>query len=85
MVLANPDIASSEGLPEEQRAIVELARVPLSVAEIAAHRRLHLGVARVLIADLVQAAYLAVTSHRPDSDGPDPLLLQRLIDGVRLL
>ncbi len=85
MVCATADSGSPDGLPAEQSAIVELARLPLSVAEIAAHRRLHLGVARVLVADLVQAAYLAVASQRPDPDGPDPLLLQRLIDGVRLL
>ena len=85
MVLATTDSGACAGLPAEQSAIVELACIPLSVAEIAAHRRLHLGVARVLVADLVQDAFLAVMSQRPDPDGPDPLLLQRLIDGVRLL
>jgi Protein of unknown function (DUF742) len=85
MVLATTDSASLQPLPAEQSAIVELAHIPLSVAEIAAHRRLHLGVARVLVADLVEAAYLVVASERVDQNGPDPLMLQRLIDGIRQL
>ena len=47
-------------LTYERRDIVALCVRPISVAEIAAHLRLHLGVARVVVADLVALGHLVI-------------------------
>jgi hypothetical protein len=67
----------------EYRATVELASQPISVVEIGAALRVPVGVARVLVSDLVDAGYLAV--HLPPSaeGGPDPEILERLLEGLR--
>jgi len=67
----------------EYRATVELAARPISVVEIGAALRVPVGVARVLVSDLVDAGYLAV--HLPPSTdgGPAPEILERLLEGLR--
>ena len=69
----------------EYRTTVELAAVPISIVEIGAALGVPVGVARVLVADLVGAGYLVV--HLPPaltSDGaPAPEILERLLDGLR--
>jgi hypothetical protein len=67
----------------EYRATVELATQPISVVEIGAALRVPVGVARVLVSDLVDAGYLAV--HLPPSadGGPAPEILERLLEGLR--
>jgi hypothetical protein len=67
----------------EYRATVELAASPISVVEIGAALRVPVGVARVLVSDLVDAGYLAV--HLPPSSegGPAPAILERLLEGLR--
>jgi hypothetical protein len=67
----------------EPRSIALLCREPLSVAEIAAHMKLPLGVVRVLIADMAEQAMVEV--HRPSQliNGPDITLLERVLDGLR--
>jgi uncharacterized protein DUF742 len=67
----------------EYRATVELASQPISVVEIGAALRVPVGVARVLVSDLVDAGYLAV--HLPPSTdgGPAPEILERLLEGLR--
>jgi Protein of unknown function (DUF742) len=70
-------------LPPEKRAIVTLCVEPLSVAEISARLRLHLGVTRILVGDLRAAGQLDV--HVLDSDFPDPETIMRVIRGLRAL
>jgi hypothetical protein len=68
----------------EYRATVELAARPTSIVEIGAALRVPVGVARVLVSDLVDAGYLAV--HLPPSTaggGPAPEILERLLEGLR--
>jgi Protein of unknown function (DUF742) len=69
----------------EYRAAVELAATPISIIEIAASLGVPVGVARVLVSDLVNARYLVV--HLPPSvttdGGPAPEILERLLDGLR--
>ncbi len=72
-------------LAPEHEAIIELARQPVSIAEVAAHIRLHLGVARVLVADLIRGGHLSVVSQATDPDGPDLEVLERLLDAFRKL
>ncbi len=54
---------SANQLSFELRDIVALCRQPLSIAEVAARLGLHIGVARILVADLVASGY--VTLARP--------------------
>jgi signal recognition particle receptor subunit beta len=54
---------------------------PLSVAEVAAHRKLPLGVARVLVADLVADGQLAA-SFPGVAQAHDVAFIERLIAGV---
>ena len=70
-------------LPPEKRAIVTLCQEPLSVAEISARLRMHLGVTRILVGDLRAAGHLDV--HVLESDFPDPETIMRVIRGLRAL
>jgi hypothetical protein len=75
--------AAPARLPPEKRAIVLLCSEPLSVAEISAKLRLHLGVTRILVGDLRAAGHLDV--HVLDNDFPDPETIMRVIRGLRAL
>ncbi|MFD4605979.1 DUF742 domain-containing protein [Streptomyces sp. NPDC058464] len=74
-------------LPEHQR-ICHLCREVKSVAEISALLHVPLGVARILVADLVEAGIVAI--HQPGGDensggAPDVTLLERVMSGLRKL
>ena len=70
------------GLAFEHRDIVTLCTTPVSVAEVAAKLRLHIGVARVLVADLAAAGYLVV--RRPATGLPDDLdMIEKVIRGLQ--
>jgi hypothetical protein len=70
-------------LPPEKRAIVSLCVQPLSVAEISARLRMHLGVTRILVGDLRAAGQLDV--HVQEIDFPDPETIMRVIRGLRAI
>jgi hypothetical protein len=75
-------IASHERLSFEHRDIVTLCTATMSVAEVAAKLRLHIGVARVLVADLAAAGYLTV--WRPGAGLSDDLdMIERVIRGLQ--
>ena len=70
----------------EYRRTVELAATPVSIVEISASLGVPVGVARVLVSDLVNAKYLVV--HLPPmpttaDGGPAPEILERLLEGIR--
>ena len=70
----------------ERERIAAMASDPLSVAEISAHLSVPLGVARVLVGDMVQEGLL--DSHKPavqKGDRPDTALLERVLDGLQAL
>jgi hypothetical protein len=70
-------------LSPEKRAIVSLCAEPLSVAEISARLRLHLGVTRILVGDLRAAGQLDV--HVLENSFPDPETIMRVIRGLRAI
>jgi hypothetical protein len=72
-----------DGLSFEYREIVALCTVAMSVAEVAARLRLHIGVARVLIADLAAQGYVIV--ERPDLPAHDVNLIERVIRGLEAI
>jgi hypothetical protein len=68
----------------EHAAVLQMCAVPISVAEVAAGLGRPLGVARVLVSDLVDAGDLTVHGTASGS-GPDGDLLARVLDGLRRL
>jgi len=76
---------SPTGLSLEHRSIARLCREVLSVAEIAARLELPLGVARILVSDLVDRGIVVV--HRaPDHEGPAGVaLLEQVLRGLQRL
>ena len=75
---------SHQGLTFEHKDIVELCRTSMSVAEIAAMLDLHIGVARVLVADLAALGYVVV--RRPDAAPEQDLgILERVIRGLEAI
>jgi hypothetical protein len=75
---------ADEDLAPEKHQILELCGEPRSVAEVAAKLEAPLGVARVLIADLADAARLDVFEAQPDL-AADVDLLRRLIARVKAI
>lgn len=65
-------------------AAFELCREPRSVAEVAVAMAVPLGVARVLLGDLVDAGK-AVVHRTAGAAGPDLDLMQRVLTGLRNL
>lgn len=76
-------VAEPAGLGPEHRAIMELCRKPMSVAEIAVYVKVPLGVVRVLCADLTERGVVITRSpnHQP-AQAPDLETLQAVLDGL---
>lgn len=82
--------AASRGtVPElepDRRRIVQVCQGgALAVAEIAAHTRLPLSVALVVVGDLIDDGYLAPAAASRPSATPSPDLLKEVLDGLRNL
>jgi hypothetical protein len=70
-------------LPEHQ-AILDRAKAPVTVAELAGHLDLAVGVVRVLLDDLLQQRLISI--NEPDGAGrPDERVLKAVINGLRAL
>jgi len=71
---------------EKNRIAIMCQDRPLSVAEIAAYTRLPLGVARVLIADMVGDGLLNLRNAAPAKGYQERMnLLERVLSGLRKL
>lgn len=77
--------AKADQLAFEKRSISELCHSPLSIAEIAAHLSIPLGVARVLVSDMSEQDLVAVHQAGAADDRPDIELLERVLNGIRAL
>jgi hypothetical protein len=88
VTLRPPDAAGVRtpltSLSPEMRAIVMLCSEPVSVAEISARLRLHLGVTKILVADMRAAGHLDV--HVADTSSPlSPETILRVMRGLRAI
>jgi hypothetical protein len=78
-----------EALPQQlvsaQWTITQLCVRPTSVAEVAAHLAVPLGVARVLVADLLDEGLVVVEATLTDDAGVDERrrLIERVLSGLR--
>ncbi|PRY40736.1 DUF742 domain-containing protein [Umezawaea tangerina] len=71
----------------EQRSVVEMCALPRSVAEVSAVLSIPLGVARVLLSDLIGMGVVSVHETNGGSAGgqADLVLLERVLHGLRRL
>ena len=68
----------------ERRDILALCATTMSVAEVAAKLRLHIGVTRVLVAELAAIGYLMI--RRPSAQPlEDVSLIERVIRGLETI
>ncbi len=67
----------------EAAKVIEMVQSPMALIELAARLEIPLGVARVLVADLIADG--AVVLHTPVTTQNFGSLLERVLDGVRNL
>ncbi len=72
-------------LEPERRAILELCRRPISVAEVSARLDIPLTVVRVLLGDLLGDGDIRTRAATPISQLPEKKVLQAVLDGIRRL
>jgi hypothetical protein len=85
VVATQPNAAAGRlDLQPEHRAILAVARDPVSVAELASELDLALGVVRVLLGDLLSDGL--VSTHEPSAaEIPDDDILKAVVNGLRAL
>ncbi|MEU5957925.1 DUF742 domain-containing protein [Streptomyces sp. NPDC047525] len=71
--------------PEEQQILEMCSSGYLSVAEIAAHSQLPLGVVKVLLSSLAEGGYLVTRAPVPSARLANKALLQEVLDGLKAL
>jgi hypothetical protein len=79
---ATPDRAS---LGPERIRILDVCRVPVTVADLASAVDLPLGVVRILLDDLVQESLIEVRTPAPTTRVTDKQLLRQILDGLNTL
>ena len=73
-------------LSPEHHSVIEICQSSVSVAEIAAQLRVPIGVARIIIADMVDLGLVEVLkTAAADGDERDPAFLRRVLSGLQRL
>jgi hypothetical protein len=85
LVVAIPDAAPRPGLSFEHQSIAQLCQQFQSVAEIAGHLDMPLGVARILVADLLDDGLVVIHRAPSHAGRPDVTLLERVLHGLQRL
>ncbi|MCW6008454.1 DUF742 domain-containing protein [Micromonospora sp. CPCC 205371] len=86
LVVATRSVPSvAAGLQPEHVTIMRLCQRPLSVAEVAAHLNLPLGIVRVLLGDLLDKGYILAREPQPASHMPPERIFKAVINGLRSL
>ncbi|HKS99983.1 MAG TPA: DUF742 domain-containing protein [Rugosimonospora sp.] len=86
LVVATRAVAPTDvGLGPEHHTIILLCQRPLSVAEIAAHLDLPVGIVRVLLGDLLERELILVRAPQPASEMPSERIFKAVINGLRAL
>ncbi|MFH8365459.1 DUF742 domain-containing protein [Streptomyces sp. NPDC018031] len=71
--------------PARHRILQLLCGGPLSLAEVAGHARLPVGVVKVLVSDLVDAGRIRARNPIPRAEQLDARLLERVLSGLRAI
>lgn len=70
----------------DKRIVADLCNhQPQSLAEIAAHTRVPIGVAKVIVADMIAEQLVTLHTTAPASHAEQMDLLERVLDGLRKL
>ncbi|SNQ49772.1 conserved hypothetical protein [Frankia canadensis] len=85
LLVANADASLPPSATRQHRSLVQLCRGMLSLAEAAAHLKIPVSVAAVMVSDLVDTGHLAVRTVGADPDTPNHELLERVLHGLRSL
>jgi hypothetical protein len=83
-VVVTSPTADLSSLGFDQAQLATACAEPISIAELAAALDVPLGVARILVSDLVGAGILDANPTNDNSVAP-PQLIERLIEGIRAL
>jgi hypothetical protein len=84
-VVAASDTSAGLFLQPEHRAILTRAEQPVSVAELASHLDLAVGVVRVLLGDLIEQSLISMYEPSVGAHRPDERVLKAVINGLRSL
>jgi hypothetical protein len=83
VVAIDPDAHARIAEPDHA-GVLRVCAYPCSVAEVAAHLDLPLGLAKVLISDLIEYGLLVCRSgYQPAA--PDLTMMQKVLNGIRNL
>jgi hypothetical protein len=83
---ATDDLQRPQRLSPEELQILDMCSSGyLSVAEIAAHSQLPLGVVKVLLSSLAEGGYLVTRAPVPSAGPANRTLLQEVLDGLKAL
>ncbi|EHR51861.1 Protein of unknown function (DUF742) [Saccharomonospora marina XMU15] len=85
LLIANPEAKLPIMASREQRAILDVCRGMLSLAEVAAHLDLPVSVVVVLASDLVDTGHLVLRSAPQRHVLPDREILEKVLNGLRKL
>jgi hypothetical protein len=85
VMATRPVNATDVGLGPEHMAIIRLCQRPLSVAEVAAHLDLPIGIVRVLLGDLLDRELIFVRVPQPANELPSEDVFKAVINGLRAL
>jgi hypothetical protein len=85
VTLVVSESAPSAGMTSEQVAILDMCRAPTAVVEIAAELRLPVGVATVLLGDLLHAGKITVRPPLSVAMSLDASTLEKVLVGLRKL
>lgn len=84
LVVAVDPEAHARVVETEHAQVLRMCAYPSSVAEVAAHLDVPLGVAKVLIGDLIEHGYLIIRSSRLPVT-PDLAMMRKVLNGIRNL
>jgi Protein of unknown function (DUF742) len=73
------------GLRVEHLQLLKLCVTPISIVEIGAHLKVHLGVARVLVGDVLERGLIAMSDTTTSNDPLSVDSLERLLDDLKAL
>lgn len=85
LLVANPDKSLPISATRQHRSLVLLCRGVLSLAEAAAHLKVPISVAAVMVSGLVDSGHLTVRTVGWDPDAPSLDVLERVLHGLRNL
>lgn len=85
IVATRPISTADVGLGPEHVAIMHLCQAPLSVAEVAGHLDLPLGIVRVLLGDLLDKGLILARQPQTGTPLQQQHVLEAVINGLRAL